>query len=69
MGKVTPLQIYKHLPKTNCNECGEQGCFAFAVKLSNGERTLQECPQLRLPKYGDNKEALERMLQPIKLEY
>jgi ArsR family metal-binding transcriptional regulator len=68
-GKVTPLEIYKHLPKTNCKECGEQGCFPFAVKLSNGERTLQECPQLKMPKYGDNREELERMLQPIKLEY
>ncbi|MGQ9531149.1 MAG: (Fe-S)-binding protein, partial [Candidatus Bathycorpusculaceae bacterium] len=50
-GKVTPLEIYKYLPQTNCKECGEQGCFPFAVKLSNGEKTLQECPQLRLPKY------------------
>ena len=67
--ELTPVKIHEKLPQTNCKECGEQGCFPFAVKLSNGERTLQECPQLKLPKYGDNKEALERMLQPIKLEY
>ncbi|MEM2912684.1 MAG: (Fe-S)-binding protein [Candidatus Bathyarchaeia archaeon] len=68
-GKVTPLEIYKYLPKTNCKECGEQGCFPFAVKLSNGERTLQECPQLKLLKYEGSREELERMLQPIKLEH
>jgi ArsR family metal-binding transcriptional regulator len=67
-GKVTPLEIYKHLPKTNCKECGEQGCFPFAVKLANGERTLQECPQLRLPENSGSREELEGMLQPIKLE-
>jgi ArsR family metal-binding transcriptional regulator len=25
--KLSPLEIYNHLPKTNCKECGEQGCF------------------------------------------
>ncbi|MGQ9726891.1 MAG: (Fe-S)-binding protein [Candidatus Bathycorpusculaceae bacterium] len=66
--KLSPLEIYKYLPKTNCKECGEQGCFPFAVKLSNGEKTLQECPQIQLPKYSINKEQLDKMLQPIKLE-
>jgi len=34
-----PLEIYnKHLPQTNCKECGEQGRFPFAVKLANGEK-------------------------------
>ncbi|MEM1582560.1 MAG: (Fe-S)-binding protein [Candidatus Bathyarchaeia archaeon] len=66
--RLNPLEIYKHLPKTNCKECGEQGCFPFAVKLANGEKTLQECTQIQQPKYGDSKARLERMLQPIKLE-
>ncbi|MEM1607457.1 MAG: (Fe-S)-binding protein, partial [Candidatus Bathyarchaeia archaeon] len=66
--RLNPLEIYKHLPKTNCKECGEQGCFPFAVKLANGEKNLQECAQIQQPKYGDNKAYLEKMLQPIKLE-
>ncbi|MBS7644890.1 MAG: (Fe-S)-binding protein [Candidatus Bathyarchaeia archaeon] len=65
--KLNPIEIYKHLPKTNCKECGEQGCFPFAVKLANGEKTLQDCPQIQLPRYGSNKVYLEKMLQPIKL--
>jgi ArsR family metal-binding transcriptional regulator len=67
-GKVTPLEIYNYLPKTNCKECEEQGCFPFAVKLSNGEKTLKECPPINGVQYAENKSRLERMLQPIKLE-
>ncbi|MGB9756665.1 MAG: (Fe-S)-binding protein, partial [Candidatus Bathyarchaeales archaeon] len=67
-GKVTPLEIYKCLPRTNCKECGEQGCFPFAVKLANGEKTLQECTQIQQPKYNINREQLEKMIQPIILE-
>ncbi|MEM2123557.1 MAG: (Fe-S)-binding protein [Candidatus Bathyarchaeia archaeon] len=66
--KLSPIEIYRHLPKTNCRECGEQGCFPFAVKLSNGEKTLQDCPQIQSPKYNSDKIYLEEMLQPIKLE-
>jgi len=66
--KLNPLEIYKHLPQTNCKECGEQGCFPFAVKLANGEKSLQDCPQIQQPKYSSNKIYLEKMLQPIKLE-
>jgi ArsR family metal-binding transcriptional regulator len=66
--KLNPLEIYKYLPKTNCKECGEQGCFPFAVKLANGEKTLNECPQIQQPKCSINKEQLEKMICPIKLE-
>ncbi|MEM2892843.1 MAG: (Fe-S)-binding protein [Candidatus Bathyarchaeia archaeon] len=65
--KLNPIEIYSHLPKTNCKECGEQGCFAFAAKLANGKKTLQNCPQIQLPQYSKNKAYLEKMLQPIKL--
>ncbi|MBS7634767.1 hypothetical protein KEJ34_04635 [Candidatus Bathyarchaeota archaeon] len=66
--RLNPIEIYKHLPKTNCKECGEQGCFPFAVKLANGEKTLQECTKIQQPKYSGDKNYLEKMLQPIKLE-
>jgi len=66
--KLSPIEVYRLLPKTNCKECGEQGCFPFAVKLANGEKTLQECTQIQQPKYSTEKEMLEKMIQPIKLE-
>jgi ArsR family metal-binding transcriptional regulator len=65
--RLSPLEIYKNLPQTNCKECGGQGCFSFAVKLANGEKTLKECTQIQQPKYSINRERLENMLQPIKL--
>jgi len=66
--KANPLEIYRHLPKTNCGECGEAGCFAFATKLLNGERKLEECPQLQLEKYLEDRAYLERLIKPIRLE-
>ncbi len=32
---VSPIEVYKLLPRTNCKECGEENCMAFAVKLVN----------------------------------
>jgi ArsR family metal-binding transcriptional regulator len=65
--ELTPVRIYGKLPKTNCKECGEQGCFAFAAKLLNGERTLQNCSPLKSLEYAENMGQIEKMLYPIKL--
>jgi ArsR family metal-binding transcriptional regulator len=43
---VTVLDIYKLLPKTNCKECGELTCMAFAVKILNSEKNIRECKPL-----------------------
>ncbi|MGD8491861.1 MAG: (Fe-S)-binding protein [Anaerolineae bacterium] len=32
-----PLELYRLLPQTNCKRCGEQTCFAFALKLAAGQ--------------------------------
>jgi ArsR family metal-binding transcriptional regulator len=55
------------LPKTNCRMCGEQSCFAFAAKLLNGEKTLQDCSPLNSSEYSMNKLQIEKMMNPIKL--
>jgi len=36
---LRPLDVYKHLPGTNCGKCGEINCMAFAAKLI--ERQVQ----------------------------
>lgn len=38
--------IYKLLPKTNCGECGEPSCLAFATRLSLADKELTDCPRL-----------------------
>ncbi|MBS7632880.1 hypothetical protein KEJ15_04565 [Candidatus Bathyarchaeota archaeon] len=65
--ELDPTKIYEKLPKTNCKECGEQGCFAFAAKLLNSEKSLLDCPPITTEKYSASKTQIEKMMQPIKL--
>jgi len=41
---LTGIQIFKLLPKTNCQECGAPTCLAFAMKLAAGQAELEACP-------------------------
>jgi len=43
---LSGLEIYKHLPKGNCKECGLPTCLAFAMKVAGGQASLEECPRL-----------------------
>ncbi len=38
------LDIYKKLPKTNCGKCGIPTCIAFALKVKNAQRKIEDCP-------------------------
>jgi hypothetical protein len=42
----TPLELYKHLPKTNCGDCGISTCLAFAAAVIKEEKCLSDCPHL-----------------------
>ncbi len=44
--EVSPIDVYRLLPGTNCGECGEANCMAYAARLVNGEYTLENCPPL-----------------------
>ncbi|MBN2106159.1 MAG: acetyl-CoA decarbonylase/synthase complex subunit gamma, partial [Deltaproteobacteria bacterium] len=43
---LTGMDIFKLLPKTNCQECGVATCLAFAMKLAAGQAELDACPYL-----------------------
>ncbi len=43
---LTGLAIFKHLPKTNCKECGFPTCLAFAMKVAAGQEGLDSCPTM-----------------------
>ncbi len=61
---LTGLEIYKHLPKTNCKECGSPTCLAFAMALAGGKASLDQCPYVS----EEAKEALDSAAAPpIKL--
>lgn len=42
--KLTGMDIFKLLPKTNCGECGVATCMAFAMKLAQKNAELVACP-------------------------
>ena len=44
------LDIWELLPRTNCKQCGEATCMAFAVGLLQQKRELAEC----LPMMADS---------------
>jgi len=41
--ELSPIDVYKLLPKTNCKECGQENCMAFATKIVNREVTIDQC--------------------------
>ena len=41
---MTGIDIFKQLPKTNCRECGQPTCLAFAMKLAQKQASLDQCP-------------------------
>jgi acetyl-CoA decarbonylase/synthase complex subunit gamma len=62
--ELSPIDVYKLLPKTNCKECGQENCMAFATKLVNREVTLEQCPPLLTKENGKAYRQLKDMLKP-----
>jgi acetyl-CoA decarbonylase/synthase complex subunit gamma len=62
--ELSPIEIYRSLPGTNCKECGESNCMAFAAKLVNREATLSECTPLMSPDHKDSYDKLWGLLKP-----
>lgn len=46
---VSPLDIYRLLPGTNCHECGHSTCLAFAAALSRQKASAEQCPHVSPP--------------------
>jgi acetyl-CoA decarbonylase/synthase complex subunit gamma len=62
--ELSPIDVYKLLPMTNCKECGEENCMAFATKVVNREVSIDECPPLLTKKYEKAYRQLKEMLKP-----
>ena len=41
---LTAIDIYKLLPKTNCRDCGQATCLAFAMQIAAGKASIDLCP-------------------------
>ena len=57
---LTGIEIYKLLPKTNCKDCGQPTCLAFAMQLAMKKASLDQCPHAS----EQAKQALESAAAP-----
>jgi len=65
MGRLSPLQIYRHLPGTNCRVCGESSCMAFASTLIERTHKAEDCtPLMDEEKYAEKRVKLIELLTP-----
>lgn len=55
--------IIQYLPRTDCKQCGERSCFAFAYKLLNGETELKRCKEIEKEDYYEMKQTLYEILR------
>ena len=62
--ELSPIDIYKLLPKINCKECGEENCMAFATKIVNREIKLDSCKPLLKKENEKAYMQLKEMLRP-----
>jgi ArsR family metal-binding transcriptional regulator len=59
-----PLDIWTLLPQTNCKQCGEATCMAFAFALLQQQRSTTECvPLMDGDDLADRRAALEALLR------
>jgi acetyl-CoA decarbonylase/synthase complex subunit gamma len=62
--ELSPIDVYKLLPKTNCKECGEENCMAFATKIVNREVNIDQCSPLLKKENAKAYNKLKEMLKP-----
>ena len=59
--RISALELFSRLPRTNCRACGELTCLAFAAKLLQGEQRIENCT----PVFGGEHERLKGALLDI----
>jgi len=60
--RPTPMAVYRLLPGTNCKECGQPGCWHFALKLVVADVTTGDCPQLTQPEFASRLTELRSLV-------
>lgn len=45
---ITVMELLKTLPRTNCGDCGQATCLAFATRVIKEGEDLDKCPHLAL---------------------
>lgn len=60
----SPMEIWEYLPGTNCEDCGEKTCLAFASLLKERQKKLAECKPIFEPEYAEKSKKLAELLAP-----
>jgi ArsR family metal-binding transcriptional regulator len=60
--RLTPMAVYKLLPKTNCKACGEPTCITFALHLAAAQVQVEACLALFEPAHAQALEELRSIL-------
>ena len=58
----SPMEIFKQLNGSNCRDCNEQTCLAFAVAVFKNRKPLSACPHLEkevIERYGGDVEKAD----------
>lgn len=62
------MEIFKRLEKSNCRECGEKTCLAFAGAVYQGRKQLDRCPRLDeeiIKQYGSAGPEKVKIVDPM----
>lgn len=60
-----PLQLYTWLPRTNCGQCGEKTCLAFAAFLYIGQQSIENCKPLFNEDYEEQREVMLKLVEAL----
>lgn len=60
--RPTVMALYQHLPRSNCQLCGEPTCWIFASRLATAQKTLEDCPPLSKPENKTLRAALTDLI-------
>ena len=65
------MEIFSLLDKSNCRECGEKTCLAFAGAVYQGRKKIRECPKLdqsTIARFSDNSKD-QNLIDPNRDKY
>ncbi len=61
------IDIFKLTPKTNCKECGNPTCMAFAMKVAQGSVSIDKCPHMSEEAISKLSEATAPPMKAVKV--
>ena len=61
------LDIFKLTPKTNCKDCGNPTCMAFAMKVASGALPIEKCPHMSAEALSTLSEATAPPMKSFKV--